>query len=70
MPMTHYFAETSETKTIAAIWVKPKGKSVPRVFDPSRDTFDSNSPALFSGASEEEIKRWIKARSKRKNGRA
>lgn len=67
MPMTHYVAEMSETKTIDAIWVKPKGKPVPHIFDPKRDVFDANSPALFSGAPEDEMKRWIAERTRKQN---
>ena len=67
MPMTHYIAEIGESRSIDAIWVKPKGRSVPHVFDPAKDTFDANGPTAFSGAPEAEIKRWIADQTGQKN---
>lgn len=64
MTITHYVAETDDRNAIAAIWLKPKGRKSPRVFDLAKDCFDPREPAQFSGASEAEITRWLLARSK------
>jgi len=64
MTTTHYIAETDDRNAIAAIWLKPKGRKTPRVFDFAKDRFDPNEAAEFSGAPEAEITRWLLARSK------
>lgn len=63
MNITHYIAETDGRNAIAAIWFKPTGRMSPRVFDVTKDRFDPNELAEFSGASEAEITRWLFARS-------
>lgn len=59
MPATIYIAETDERNAIASVWVKPKGKSTARVFDPHKHIFDPQEEAQYSGAPEAEIRRWL-----------
>jgi hypothetical protein len=63
MPITHYIAETDTRNQIAAVWFKPKGQKVPRVFNASRDRFDPREPAMYFGAAEADITRWLLERS-------
>ncbi|MEL6959036.1 MAG: hypothetical protein AAGL89_08825 [Pseudomonadota bacterium] len=64
MNITHYIAETDGRNAIAAIWFKPKGRKSARVFEVTKDRFDPNEAAEYSGASEAEIAQWLLARSK------
>lgn len=68
MTTPHYIAETDEHNMIAAIWLKPKGRKPPRLFDPATDRFDPNGAAEFSGAPEADITRWLLARDKLLSG--
>lgn len=68
MTITQYIAETDGKNAIATIWYKAKGRKSPRVFDVSKDIFDPNEAAEFSGASEAEITRWLLKRSEPVSG--
>ncbi|MEL7114337.1 MAG: hypothetical protein AAGP08_01890 [Pseudomonadota bacterium] len=59
MPNTLYVAETDDQNAIAAVWVKPGGARIARVFDPGKSNFDPSEDAQFSGAPEAVIRQWL-----------
>lgn len=59
MPVTLYVAETDETNAISSVWVKPRGKTTARVFDPKTHSFDPAEDAQYHGAPQELIQAWL-----------
>lgn len=57
--MTLYIAEYDDAEQIVAVWVKEKSSRSPRVFDPTKDTFDPTRSAEFFGAPKREIEQWL-----------
>ncbi|KPA21641.1 hypothetical protein shim_23480 [Shimia sp. SK013] len=58
-----YVAETDEFGELVCVWVRPKGAKSARVFDPSKDSYDSQKAANFSGSAAVRIIGWLKAQS-------
>ncbi|WP_270727666.1 hypothetical protein [Shimia sp. Alg240-R146] len=63
MEDTLYVAETDEFGELACVWVRPKGAKSARVFNPSKDSYDPQKAANFSGSAAANIIGWLKAQS-------
>lgn len=68
--MTYYIAEVDETQQVVAVWVREKAARAAHVFDPQKHKFDVDRATGFSGASKEDIGKWVVGLAKNAEGSA